>query len=1664
MMVGGPYNYAGSDYIQKTFSTSSIPYYKIGVRIDVYKIDYWNGASFVINAGYGTLTNIFTYSFSSVADTTYVRNLCAGCYNEDFLDVYQEMTFSGSNIEIQFTTTLGSTSNSYWGINSFQLYIFRCDPSCLSCSDETANGCLTCYTYATINTSNACNCNNGYYMVIPSNPCLSYPCSTCTPCNSACDACSGGTSASCLSCPNGYYLSSNQCPACDSTCKTCETNSTNCLSCNSGQFLNTASNTCQTNCPIQDYGDTDTNTCQPCSSICGSCSGSSTTCITCNATAGYYLSGTTCLLCNNICATCQTTSTNCTSCSGTYLQNNTCQSTCPTGYYERSDYTCQLCDTSCSTCSAGGSTNCNSCPTGYYLSPSTTGGCMICDVTCNTCNTTSTTCLSCNSGTYLYSNTCPTTCPNGYYKSISDNTCKTCDTSCAECSAAGSSACTGCATGYYLTAENQCSVCSGCASCVTTATNCLSCSGTTYLNGNTCVAICPNGEWPRSSDNTCQNCDSSCQTCVSPGTSTSCSTCNSGFYISGTTCQNCSIVCSTCITNAITCLSCPSGSYLFGSNCISSCPDGNWPNTANKTCDSCDSSCLTCQFPGTSTSCLTCSIGLVINGQCTSCTTPCKNCTGVSTNCTSCTGGYYLTSNQCETTCPDGYYADPSTNTCLICNAACLTCNEMFAINCLSCSPGFVLMSGQCLACDTSCTTCSGIGNTDCITCNGSLYYQQGSCVGTCGKDYYIMTSPMKQCIKCPTTCLTCVSTDVQQCLTCATNCYFTLINNATSTGSCLYLTCPANLKMDVTTMTCVQNCDSGEYYDANYNQCKVCNSLCTTCTGPYSNNCTSCNSSYFLYLTSCLTSCPPGRFTNYVTNTCDQCTANCDACDNSSVCNSCAVGYFLVVSNQTCSNDANNGQFINYTDGTIGKCTYGCMTCTTSPQCITCQPVFYLNSENICTEETHVQPILTADSKAINVYYLTFNDTWTNFFTNLTNSGSSYNLSIENLTSSAYTCNLIYYIYNKTVPNWQIMIIFNNYSLNTTELIVNLFPPVETPYRLTQTQVTANVPPYNINDTLDLTIVTPSLTYLSADPLILNLSFSSNFSDFFDIIDNVTSINIENFDNNTYKYTLNRTNNRSSQFNVELTMFTSILGTPKLTITFNLPGYLIYDPIYRLSPQNVSIYLNDYFVLDSFAKSQVNFINDYSSSISSVFVLLAFLHGTLNFGSLSFSGIQAVNIIKYLRYLIINYPPNALSIFKSDFTNTDLFGNLNNVENQQNIPIEWVYYGINSNFFSNGKDKLLQLAVVLGLGIIFQLLARIFNKSNGFIAKVIKRLETVFFLNFFLMLYFTYLMDLCFYCFVNMKYVYLDSTIGILSLLTSIVFIIFTLIVHIILFKLILGNNGKNSKVSPKKKGNDTEPSSFEKLPVDGASPLKFGKTMENIVAPSSREYVKRKTWWNSDEVKSGDDSGLKLNNSKPIIPMISSRGLKQEDDDESPTKHDTDSDKLKEETNKPDEGLNKKILILLEDYRQISKTQKLYIMFLMIRYFMLPCFVIGLYEQTYLLISIYFGFNLMFLAYIACLNPFKGWSLLILNILVEVGIMGALTGGLLLYISQLDGINDYDDRIYHGSMIFYGNLFVIFTLISAYIWEIFILLVEKIGSYCANKKNKVQNLNASS
>ena len=205
----GKYGY--SKYVTKTLNTL-VPHYKVRIKVRFYKIDNWNGESCKLSVD-GTdqpIPSLANWQGSDKFHKLYYGDINSAIGYENTLFIDAEFTHNVPSMTIKFYSTLtSSNSAAFWGISHFGLYVFRCHPTCKTCSGGSSNTkCLTCYDFAALQNS-LCVCNDTYYAQTTS-PCTTTICTICQPCYTGCNHCTGGGATQCTSCYAGYYFYNNQ--------------------------------------------------------------------------------------------------------------------------------------------------------------------------------------------------------------------------------------------------------------------------------------------------------------------------------------------------------------------------------------------------------------------------------------------------------------------------------------------------------------------------------------------------------------------------------------------------------------------------------------------------------------------------------------------------------------------------------------------------------------------------------------------------------------------------------------------------------------------------------------------------------------------------------------------------------------------------------------------------------------------------------------------------------------------------------------------------------------------------------------------------------------------------------------------------------------------------------------------------------------------------------------------------------------------------------------------------------------------------------------------------------------------------------------------------------------------------------------------------------------
>uniref|UniRef100_A0A8C4WD60 Proprotein convertase subtilisin/kexin type 5 n=1 Tax=Gopherus evgoodei TaxID=1825980 RepID=A0A8C4WD60_9SAUR len=249
-------------------------------------------------------------------------------------------------------------------------------------------------------------------------------------------------------------------------------------------------------------------------------------------------------------------------------------------------------------------------------------------------------------GRFLLAETCVHTCPRGTFGDLKSRKCENCTDDCENCS--GPRHCLKCQSQphrplylhevilcfflYYIqfllvlsVKENKLFFCLD--RCFSFS---LVCMDQFFLHNGKCLPDCPSGFYADS--RSCSPCHEDCKECDGPD-SDDCNECASRSFV------------------------------LYNGECFEECPEGSYYETETEDCQECD---RTCQICSSSSACLTCKEGMVLNSQ-----------------------GHCVTAKHCSLT----EYHDEQTQTCKPCHKRCSRCTGPAEHQCLSCPKNGHLLS-----------------------------------------------------------------------------------------------------------------------------------------------------------------------------------------------------------------------------------------------------------------------------------------------------------------------------------------------------------------------------------------------------------------------------------------------------------------------------------------------------------------------------------------------------------------------------------------------------------------------------------------------------------------------------------------------------------------------------------------------------------------------------------------------------------------------------------------------------------------------------------------------------------------------------------------------------------------------------------------------------------
>ena len=644
--------------------------------------------------------------------------------------------------------------------------------------------------------------------------------------------------------------------------------------------------------------------------------------------------------------------------------------------------------------------------------------------------------------------------------------------------------------------------------------------------------------------------------------------------------------------------------------------------------------------------------------------------------------------------------------------------------------------------CSLNCKQCRWIESYSCTECYDNSWIDNGTCKCLMGYFWEEHTpcladdvSTCFYCTLCHPTCKGCFGPNDNNCNICPVTqflyhgkcldeCPVGFFKNEQNllNKTCLTI-CPIGTFLILDQDICLQNCSglSGYFQDNTLNQCIKCDEPCKECSNTPS-YCIACDDSMFSYENTCVNNCPNAYFHNG--SVCENCDVSCETCErNATNCSICSEGLYLHFDKNSCEVDCPQEFYKENTTKTCKECDPKCQECLNSSFCLICKESLLLN-QGFCSEPAIISriPIKAFINSTDNplLFLLIFNDSSNPIFFAL-----DTNPIVRISLSTAATISYFHQIKPSSTLSKTFELSFQ---------IINTFNQTQYPFSLKINETNLSTIYFLIENPLNFLLdlrtyhskpIDFEIFFLNTQyPLFLKFTLEGkpmNFSENPDILQSIllnSLISITNLTNSQYKSSISLIKNQDF-LQIPLNFTTSIhrsnLLNYSLTSNFSESLHMNFSLIKNFS----TISLLEYYYISSETRLLINQTSDFIKQAVQISEGISYVNSFLNIiNLLSLRVLILVDLLRYFRFININYPINMMKLFESGLNLGQSMNAIDFVESPEDPRPEGKFkiYGISNYFLKNSNIGLLQFAGIYFLGIFFIFLA----KKSSFVASSI--------------------------------------------------------------------------------------------------------------------------------------------------------------------------------------------------------------------------------------------------------------------------------------------------------------------------------------------------------
>jgi hypothetical protein len=515
---------------------------------------------------------------------------------------------------------------------------------------------------------------------------------------------------------------------------------------------------------------------------------------------------------------------------------------------------------------------------------------------------------------------------------------------------------------------------------------------------------------------------------------------------------------------------------------------------------------------------------------------------------------------------------------------------------------------------------------------------------------------------------------------------------------------------------------------------------------------------------------------------------------------------------------------------------------------------------------------------------------------------------------------------------------------------------------------------------------------------------------------------------------------------------------------------------------------MRNYYAMDNSAKTTIENAKKTTEQMNSISSTATMGNSFLSFGSsMAISIMMSMEIIRFLKYLEIDYPPNVEEMFKSSLRGSGIIPNVFidiDPSETARLPYQFAKYNNSIYVFNNNGNFLIENVFYFGIGLLFLVLENQISKKyqNRLINKVTELLAFMFAWNFVITYFLGVFLNYIFFNILFFKFPAMNSVSGKLNMFYATSEFLLILIALLYFAKIIknfhnvqkhqeisifpdqdslsISNNSSKSELfSPDKLKRGTSVKDFYNNKTNNV------KVINMEVIPNEREHLNRtsnfsailpkkqslfqrtKTAYN----KLADTIGVPSKVMGKVVNNFFGNTNQN-------IVHNGKSDYLSSKTEM--NNSQKRFGCLNKGLNHMTKGQSFYLLFDVLRQTIISFMIVFLYDNPITAMVIVNFANLNFFVLIAFIRPQKERLDQIQTVINELCVNLACFGAMALAIMERTGNDDPALKLNVGWIIVAANM----TFMAVFLGRFFLTITVMIGKQLIElyknrklKRNKV-------